>query len=240
MERYFRIHVVLLSFIFVLGPKPAKAQLEVLLDFLIYDYGILFGFEGEPGAFDIDFTTYPYQYDDVGLYLFPDEIGRRMNTYVDFRYQSNEDDVAGGWMQVKFSPISTITIDINHLQLYESVFAQDGFRYSFTNFSFQYNRVRGPRFHFWWSLGVTRFGGNVDDTEVGGSLGIGATYYIRKPVSLYTDFRWSYFPNTLGTTGVYDIRVQTHHKQFTVYAGLNILDGDFDWLSWSLGAGIHF
>lgn len=240
MKKYCRVYLFFLTIAFVIGPKPAKAQFELFLDFLIYDYGLLFGFEGEPGVFDIDFAAYPYEYDDVGLYLFPNEAGYRVNTYVDFRFQSNEDAVSGGWMQVKVSPLSILTIDINHLQLYESVFAQEGIRYSFTNLTGQYNRVRRPKFHLWWNVGVSRFGGNRDETEWGPSVGIGATFYVKKPVSIYTDFRWTYFTEFLGTTGVYDLRLQTHHKQLTVYAGLNFLDGDFDWVNWTLGAGIHF
>jgi len=240
MKKYYRIYLFLLTFAFVIGPRPAKAQFEIFLDFLIYDYGFLFGFEGEPGALDIDFAAYPYQDHEVGMYLFPGELGDRMKTYVDFRFQSNEDDVSGAWMQLKFSPISTITLDINHLQLYESVFAQDGNRYSFTNFTGQYNRIRRPKIHLWWNIGLSRFGGNREETEWGPSVGIGATFYIKKPVSIYSDFRWTYFTRNLGTTGVYDLRLQTHHKLLTVYAGLNFLDGDFDWISWTLGAGFHF
>ena len=163
MMKFCRVSLLIFLLNFVASPEKANAQLEVFLDFLIYDYGLLFGFEGEPGAHDIDFTDYPYQYDDVGMYFFPEEAGRPINTYFNFHFQTNEQEQNGAWFQLKFSPISVFTFDVNHLQLYENNFGKERTRYSFTNFSAQYNRIRNPRTHFWWSLGLTRFGGNEDE-----------------------------------------------------------------------------
>ncbi len=240
MDKIDHFRIIILFVFFGVSLPKAEAQFEVFLDFLIYDYGLLFGFEDEPGVFDIDFAPYPYEMDYHGLYLLPDEVGHRVNTYVNFHFQNNEDDLSGGFFQIKFSPVSVFTIDVNHLQLFKNNTRDPDERYSFTNYSAIFNRIRNPRVHFWWDIGLTRAGGKSQDTEWGPSLGGGATFYIKKPISIYTDFRWTYFVENLYTTGFYQARLQAHMKQFLIYAGLHFVDGDFNWTSWSLGTGVYF
>lgn len=240
MKKNTKIYLLFFFASIFLNPIKTEAQLEIFLDFLIYDYGLLFGFEGEPGAHDIDYAAYPYEYPDRGMYLDVEESGFHTMTNINFQLQNNEDDVSGGFFQIKFSPVSIFTIDVNHLQLFEDIRNGEDRRYSFTNFSAQYNRVRNTRFHYWWSLGVTRAGGSEYDTQWGPSFGTGATFYIKRPISIYTDFRWTYFTGEYATVGTYEVRLQAHIKQFKIYAGLQYLDEDFNWASWSLGTGVYF
>ncbi len=233
-----QIAIGFLMMLFVGLPRSGQAQLEILLDFLIYDYGVFFGFEGEPGVFDIDFAKYPYEQDYHGLYLPEEDAGFRIRTKVNFHLLNSSDAVNGGYLQVKFSPLSRMTLDVNRLHIYEESGLGEKELYSFTNFSFQYNRVRNHRIHFWWDLGVTKAGNAYD--EWGPTAGFGTTIYIKKPVSLYAAARWAYFQEELSTVGFYDLRLQMHLKQFLIYGGIQRVGREVDFTSWIIGTGIYF
>lgn len=236
MYKQFALGLLLLFFIGL--PRSGQAQLEIFLEFLIYDYGLFFGFEDEPGAFDIDFAKFPYEQDYHGLYLPVEDAGFRIRTKVNFHLLNGSDAIDGGYLQVKFSPISTISLDMNRLHLYEDLGLGENQLYSFTNISFQYNRVRNHRIHFWWDLGVTKAAHGYD--EWGGSAGLGTTIYIKKPISLYAAARWTYFREELNTVSNYDLRLQMHLKQFLIYGGMQRIGGDVDWTKWIIGTGIYF
>ncbi|MEM8909678.1 MAG: hypothetical protein AAGD05_17655 [Bacteroidota bacterium] len=221
-------------------PQKAEAQLEVFLDFLIYDYGLLFGFEDEPGVYDIDFAEYPYELEDRGLYLYPEDAGRQSNVYFNLHFQSNEDNLNGAFFQFKYSPVSVLTLDLNHLHLFETLSDGEHISVSFTNFTAQYNRLRGARAHFWWGLGLTYAKEEGFDGEWGSSLGVGTTLYLKKPLSLYGDFKLNYFVEDLPFTPVSDVRLQVHLKRFLVYAGFQHIGGIYDWTTWSMGMGFYF
>ena len=38
----------------------------------------------------------------------------------------------------------------------------------------------------------------------------------------------------------YKKALQAHIRQFKIYAGLQYVDGDLNWASWTLGTGVYF
>lgn len=224
----------------LIAPRTGQAQLDIFIEFLAYEWEIIFGFEGEPRAREIDFAKYPFEEDDYGLYLPMEDLGmgHLVRTNVNFHLLNNADGVTGGFLQAKFSPSSRITIDGNRLELFEKIGFDDERKYSFTNFSFQWNRIRGKRFHFWWDIGISNAARDYD--AWGGSFGLGTTIYIKKPISLQATSRWSYFEDGIEAIGFYDVRLQYHLKQFLIYGGMQRVGGEVDWTSWSVGTGIYF
>ena len=200
-------------------------------------YGLLFGFENEPSARYVDFNDYPYADGENGLYLPIDWDGRRVRTQITAHIQNNEDAVYGGYFQAKFSPNRYLTLDVNRLQLFETLENQADDRFSITNFNFQINRVRQPKFHLWWGGGLMLLNG--DQLYGGPSVSGGFTWFFVKPLSLYAETQLAW-PN-----GVFarqnQVRMQVHLDRYMIYAGYQGFKvGSVGVPNWALGSGMWF
>jgi hypothetical protein len=201
--------------------------------------GLFFGFEGEPGPNEMYFARYPYAERDHGLYLPIDEYGyddRRMRTAVTAHFQSNEDALFGGFLQVKFSPNRFLTLDVNRLQLFETLDDRTD-QFAITNFNLQYNRIRMPRFHLWWGGGLMLL---ENDLMYGSpSVSAGFDWFIKRPVSLHADTQFG-FPNGVFARQ-HQLRVQMHLNRYMIYAGYEgIRASDVKIPNWTMGTGVWF
>jgi len=213
--------------------------IDLFFDFGFYPtYGLLFGFEGEPHPGDIGFNQYPYADPEFGNYMPSDWGGKDMRLQITMHGQTNEDAVFGGFVQAKFSPIRFLTIDVNHLRLFETLEEDEGTdQLSITNFNLQVNRVRQPKLDLWWGGGLML----IERDLMYGSPSIsgGLTWYFKQPLSLHAETQMGW-PN-----GVFSrqnqIRVQYHLDRFAISAGYQGTKiGDVGVPNWTLGSSVYF
>ncbi|MCF8243772.1 MAG: hypothetical protein K9J37_02350 [Saprospiraceae bacterium] len=205
---------------------------------------LFYGAPGEVRANEIDFNDYPYADGENGLYL-PYEFtsGKQMSLQLTGHLQTDEDAVYGGFFQAKWSPNRAISLDVNRLQLLETLDDTDGGgidHFSITNFNFAYNRVRHSKFQLWWGGGLMLLNGGGNEVLYGSpSFNGGFTWYFKKPLSLYADTQLGY-PNSVFARQN-QLRLQIHLKQFMVYAGFQGTKvGDVRLPSVAVGSGVWF
>ncbi|MFQ5448323.1 MAG: hypothetical protein ACE5FF_15465, partial [Saprospiraceae bacterium] len=136
--------------------------IELLVEIGYYPtYGLLFGFENEPRPNDVMFSDYPYKDGKSGLYQPLDWDGYRVRTEVVAHLQTNEDALYGSYAQIRLFPNRAMTIDVNHLHLFEQLEDSGNDRFSITNFNLRFNRVRHEKFHLWWGGGLMLLNGGL-------------------------------------------------------------------------------
>lgn len=212
--------------------------LELVLEVGYYgSYGLLFGFEDEPRPNDVMFSGFPYEDGKAGLYQPLDRAGYRVRTEVLAHLQTNEDALFGGYGQIRFFPNRAMTIDVNHLQLFEQLEDGGNNRFSITNFNLQFNRVRNEKFHLWWGGGLMLLNGDL--LYGSPSFSSGFDWFFKKPLSLHAETQLA-FPNGVFTRQN-QARMQVHLGRFMVYAGtMGLRVGEVRVPNWILGTGIYF
>ncbi len=223
---------------FVGKPKISHGQIDIFID-LLYEVNFLFGFQGEPRARDTDFTQYPYDLYDDGRYRPIGEEGRIINTKAQILLQSNERNIMGGFGQIQFSPISTVTIDVNHRQLFDGNNIRESNKIAISNFTFQYNRIRGRRFNLWWDVGATRYE-EQDISDWGFSAGLGFSWFFKQPLSLHTGYRYHQFVEFGDGLSTLDLKLQLHIKRYFISVGYQNLGDRVSANTWLMGGGVYF
>ncbi len=198
--------------------------------------GMLFGFPDEPRFDEIDFSKFPYEDGRNGLYRPFGEEGFRMRGQFITHFQNNEDALSGAFFQLKFSPTRFLTLDVNHLQLFE-VREGETDKLGITNFALEYNRIRLPRIHIWWGGGLMVLEG--DQNYGSPSVVAGTTIFIKKPLSFYADVQAGW-PNAVPAQQ-FQVRMQIHVKRYLFYGGYQGLKiGRKHQASWTMGTGFYF
>ena len=186
---------------------------------------LLYRAPGELPANYFGFNDYPYSDGLNGAYLPADfEPVKKTNLQLTGHLQTDEDAVFGGYLQAKWSPSRAITLDVNRLQLLETVedaatgdvIGTDHF--AITNINLAYNRVHLPEFQLWWGGGLMLLG--IGDNELlygSPSFNAGFTWYFKKPLSLHAETQLGY-PNEVFTRQ-HQLRMQYHLKRYMVYVG---------------------
>jgi len=207
---------------------------------------LLFRGPNEMPANYLEFNDYPYADGENGLYLPPDYFADKpMSLQLTAHLQTDQDAVYGGFFQAKWSPNRAITLDVNHLQLLETLDDATGTgsrtdHFAMTNFNLAYNRVRHSKFQLWWGAGLMLLNGGNSDVLYGSpSFNAGLTWYFKKPLSLYADTQIGAPNGAFARQN--QVRMQMHLKQFMVYAGYQgVKVGNVGLPSVSVGTGVWF
>ncbi|MBI1227051.1 MAG: hypothetical protein GC192_17600 [Bacteroidetes bacterium] len=193
----------------------------------------------------VGYNDYPYADDENGLYLPAEyEPVKKMSLQLTGHLQTDEDAVYGGYLQARFSPNRAISLDVNRLQLLETLDDDQGGtstdHFSITNFNFAYNRIHHEKFQLWWGAGLMLLNGGGNEILYGSpSFNGGFTWYFKKPLSLYADTQLGAPNGVLARQN--QLRVQVHLKQFMVYAGFQGTKvGDVRLPSVAVGTGVWF
>ena len=178
----------LISLISLSAPQVLSAQLwELFLDPLFLDgiYYAVFKGPNEPTWEETTFARFPYDEPNSGLYLPTTLVGDKSRFHAVAHFQNNERRTSGGLIQIKYTPISVFTAEVNYLQLFDKEQGADN-RISLTSFSLSYNRLRHHRIHFWWGIGGIFIMESADNLEDGRAftLNLGVNYYFKKPLKI--------------------------------------------------------
>ncbi len=214
--------------------------LDLLLNIGIEPFwGLMFGFPNEAYVNEVDFSYFPYDDGYSGSYLPIEEEGKKFQGQFITHFQNNENTLSGGYFQLKLSPTRFLTLDVNHLQLFENRIDKEGKDYlGITNFNLHYNRIRKPKAQFWWGSGLMLF--NSNEVLYGSpTFTTGTTLFIKQPVSIHLEVQMG-APNEV-FTALTQARLQAHWSRYLFYGGFSgIKRGSIFEGSWSIGTGLYF
>lgn len=229
-----------LMIVFSISSFTVSAQVwQVLVESLLLDgfWYILVETPEEPKWYETTFASYPYDLRGSGLYLSPNYEGDQSRVNINFQFQSTQDDLLGAYAQIKYSPISLLTVEATRMQYFDIEKEPSVENLNVTSVALLYNRLRRPKIHAWWGLG----GIWLDQEENTGStsVNLGVNWYFTEPISLYADAQYGFADGEF--TALSQIRLQLHLRRYLVYGGFNRTRiGERRLDSWMIGGGIYF
>ena len=227
----------------ILSYAPIKAQFWQLLLEPVFIEGIYYAViagPNEPTWKETTFASFPYDSPEAGLFLPTTLVGDKSRFEGVAHFQNNERRTSGGFVQLKYSPISLLTTEVSHLQIFDQSDDQTN-RIGFSSFNLSYNRVRHHRIHFWWGLGglfLSESQQTVADDKAF-VVNAGFNYYFKKPLSLYVETQMGEINDRFGALS--QARIQVHLERYLIYAGYQDINfGEFEYGSLAIGGGIYF
>ena len=240
-QQFYKLFII--SVIGLSAPQALSAQFWELLLEPIFIEGIYYAaFSGpnEPTWRETTFARFPYDEPNSGLFLPTTLVGDKNRFHAVAHFQSNESRTLGGLVQIKYTPISLLTAEVNYLKLFDHE-QVDNTTVEVTSFSLNYNRLRLPRIHFWWGFGgifINESDDRLEDNKAF-SLNLGANYYFTKPLSLYGTMQIGEINDIIGA--ISEARIQVHLERYLLYAGYQDINfGDYEYSGVTFGAGIYF
>lgn len=231
-------HLLILSFSVVSFSTSAQFW-EILLEPVLID-GFWFTFvtsENEPSWRETTFASYPYDLRGSGLFLPTTLEGDKSRLNINLHFQNDENNISGGLLQIKYSPISLLSLDAYHLQLFDSQKDDLSENINLTSFSIIYNRLRHHKIHAWWGIGGIWMDANKNTASP--SFNMGVNYFFKDPISLYGDIQFADLNEEFAT--IVQVQIQVHLKRFLVYGGYHYMDmGNLEIGSWIMGGGVYF
>lgn len=238
------INKILLIGIFqLLSFSPATAQFwELLFEPFIFEgiYTAIIAGPNEPTWRETTFASFPYDAPNSGLFLPTTLEGDQSRFHAVLHFQNNERTLSGGLVQIKYAPISLLTLEGNYLHL----FGQDddvSENIGITYFNLSYNRLRHHRIHCWWGFGGIFLKDQrmpVSDNKTF-SFNLGLNYYFKEPMSLYLETQMGNINEAFGALS--QARLQVHLDRFLIYAGYQDVNfGDLEYNGIAIGGGIYF
>ena len=241
LHRCYKLFLLTLLSIYTYQPATAQFWQLLLEPFFIegFYYAVIAG-PNEPTWKETTFASYPYDAPKAGLFLPTTLVGDKSRFHAVAHFQNNERRTTGGFAQIKYSPISLLTTEINHLQLIDKDSRIDN-TIGITGFNISYNRLRHHRIHFWWGLGglfVNEQRETIADTGAF-TINLGFNYYFKQPLSLYAETQMGDINDSFGA--ISQARLQVHLDRFLLYAGYQDVNfGDFEYRGVAIGGGLYF
>jgi len=235
--------IILIGLLHLLSIASLNAQFwEILLEPLFIDgiWTAIIEGPNEPNWQETTFASFPYDEPKAGLYLPTTLIGDKSRFHAVVHFQNNERALSGGFVQLKYAPISLFTVEANYLHLFGE---ENGVNENIgiTYFNVSYNRLRHHRIHCWWGLGGI-FLRNQDEPISDNktlSLNLGVNYYFKEPMSLYLETQMGNINEEFGA--ISQARVQVHLDHFLLYAGYQDVNfGELEYNGIAIGGGIYF
>jgi len=222
---------------------PLSAQFwDILLDPFLIDglyYAVVSG-PNEPTWRETTFASFPYDSGKAGLFLPTSLVGDQSRFHAVAHFQNNERQTSGGFVQLKYSPISLLTAEVSYVQLFDKTDDTTN-KLGFTAFNLSYNRLRHHRIHFWWGLGgvfLQETENTIEDTKAF-TINAGFNYYFKKPLSLYVETQMGEINDSFGALS--QARIQVHLERYLIYAGYQDVNfGELEYGSLAIGGGIYF
>ena len=215
---------------------------QLLLEPYIFQgiYTAIIAGPNEPTWRETTFASFPYDEPKAGLFLPTTLEGDKSRVHAIGHFQNNERTLSGGLVQVKYAPISLLTIEGNYLHLFGE---QDGINESIgiSYFNLSYNRLRHHRIHCWWGFGgiFLKDQNEIVSDNKSFSFNLGLNYYFKEPMSLYLETQMGNIGEEFGA--VSQARIQVHLNRYLIYAGYQDVNfGDLEYNGIAIGGGVYF
>lgn len=235
--------IILVGLFQLLTSCSLSAQFwELLFEPFIFQgiYTAVIAGPNEPTWRETTFASFPYDAPESGLFLPTTLEGDQSRIHTVVHFQNNERALSGGLVQIKYAPISMLTIEGNYLHLFGQV-DDVSTNISITYFNVSYNRLRHHRIHAWWGLGGIFLKDQrlaVSDNQAF-SFNLGINYYFKEPMSLYLEAQMGNINEAFGA--ISQARLQVHLDRFLIYAGYQDVNfGALEYNGVAIGGGVYF
>lgn len=138
---------------------------------------------------DAELSNHAYKDGNTGNYIQTDSTNYNITRFdISNNFVIENKNLYGTNFDVNFRFLKRFALDVNYVYLFEKVANSSE---SFTMYSalLKYHRIRTQRFDAWYGLGITHIGSDVNKSSF--SFGVGAEWFIKKPVSLDFSHKWT-------------------------------------------------
>ena len=179
-------------------------------------YGIAFEtiFEKETKMHRASISKYPYIENKIGNYSYNDSLSVAYRFSVTDSWLRESTSLSGNNANLQFRFAKRLDINLGYMELKEKTnFTTDNF--SLFSAMLNYHRIRTQKLDLWYGLGVMHVANNVNKT--GFAYGIGAEWFIVKPISLFTSTKSSIINGE--TISKNKLLLKYYQKKWQFYAG---------------------
>jgi len=174
--------------------KPFHNLITALAINLTYGLAVESVFERDSRMHDAVLSSYPYKEKHYGNYKYDDETTdyaiARLDITTNFVYESSQ--LYGNDLDLKFHFAKRLSLEVDYLQLFEKT-SNETESFSLISAMANYHRIRTQRLDFWFGLGTMYVANEVQ--EFGFSYGLGAEWFIQKPIGIYVSYKGSTINN---------------------------------------------
>lgn len=160
-----------------------------LFAYTAYGVAVETPFEKDGRMHYAEISSYPYQESNYGNFIYTDSTNYNITRFdITNNFVMENNNLYGNNFGVNFRFLKRFALDADYLYLVEKI---NGTKDSFSLYSIllKYYRVRTERFDAWFGLGMMHVGSDVDKTGFG--IGLGAEWFIKKPISLDFSHKWT-------------------------------------------------
>lgn len=153
-----------------------------LFAYTAYGVAIEFPLERETRMHSAEIAHYPYEKALQGNFIYTDSINYNVTRFdITNNFVIQNSNLYGNNFDVDFRFLKRFSVAASYLYLTEkTAIKRDDF--SLYSAFLKYHRIRTQKFDAWFGLGIMHVGNDVDTSGFG--LGVGAEWFIKKPVSL--------------------------------------------------------
>jgi len=221
--------------------------LEAFIEPVVYvggfvSYGLLIEtkWEREGQMHFAEFTPYPYANGKSGNFMYEPEFTDENLTPVRFDINNSlvktDSKLYGNHLNLDFRFEKRFSINAGYLQLFEeSLSGKESF--SLFNVSFNYYRIRTPRFVLWYGPGVSYVANDVN--RFGFTLNVGAEWFIANPISLFANHKHAFLGSN--SIDVFESRLKYHLNRYNISGGYERYQlGKVPISNFGVGVGVSF
>lgn len=214
--------------------------IDIIGTFAFYlTYGVLIESPPEMNTkmHDAEISVYPFKIAKSGNYLYTDSTNYKIVRFdISNNFVIENKNLYGNDLNVDFRFLKRMGIEVDYLQLFENV-GDISDKLSVFSAMVNYHRVRIQRLDVWFGLGAMYVGNTVN--KAGFSYGIGAEWFIKKPISLLASFKGSSINQR--SVNKTKLLLKYHLKNYQISSGYqHFTIGDASINAFSLGAGASF
>lgn len=205
--------------------------------YTVYGVAIESPFEKNGRMHDAEISNYSYKEKHYGNFIYTDSTNYNITRFdISNSFVRENHNLYGNNFGVNFRFLKRFALDFDYLYLTEKV---NDTRDSFTLYSalLKYHRIRTQRFDAWFGFGIMHVASDVNKSGLG--IGLGAEWFIKKPISLDFSHKWT----NINQQEVNKTRLllRYHIKNYNISSGYEHFKiGVSKVKAFSLGAGVSF
>ena len=184
-----------------------------------------------------EISEYPYKTASFGNFIYTDSTNYALARLdVSNNFVIKDHNLYGNNLNLDFRFFRRMGFEVDYLQLFEKVGTTSD---SFSLFSamLNYHRIRTQKLDFWFGLGTMYVGNDVH--KFGFSVGVGAEWFIKKPISLVVSHKGASINHQ--SVNKTKVLLKYHLKKYHISSGYEyFVLGVSSIDAFSLGIGITF
>lgn len=215
--------------------NPFKRILFYLFAYTAYGVVIESPFEFKGKMHDAEIAKYPYKEPHYGNFLYATNIDYALARLdISDHFVIENSHLYGNHLQTDFRFFKRMGVEVTYLKLYEKLNRRTA-TFSLASAMLNYHRIRTQKLDLWVGLGTMYVGEEVH--KFGFSYGAGATWFIKKPISITASIKATNINNRSVNTS--KVMLQYYFKNYRFGAGYEAFTlGVSQINTFSIGVGI--